>query len=192
MYERNRELKADTNEVLADNVLSCSRCSYKWVPRNQEKTPRSCPSCRSMVWMKKYGIKDCRRCGHQWSSADENPKRCPSCGTYKWDDVPTSYNCSKCRYRWNSKRDWPPKRCPRCRSTTWMVNQVAYEPKKIEDENDTKRNYALTVSKQRIDYVVRSYNEGRTCTNISLTSGIPFSIVYDIVMDNCSNDRPRI
>ncbi len=28
----------------------CDRCSHKWVPREEDETPRVCPKCKSPYW----------------------------------------------------------------------------------------------------------------------------------------------
>lgn len=189
MNNESNNSTAETRVPVGRSVLFCNRCGYHWSPRNPDKMPRSCPSCRSVVWMKKYDTKDCKRCGHQWSSTDEAPKRCPACGTYKWDESPISYQCTKCRYKWNSKREWSPKRCPNCRSTTWMNTP----PKKEEKpEKESKRTYATVVSEEEIQKVIDLYDKGQSCTKISMSSGIPFSIVYEIISDNTQTGPPKV
>ena len=31
----------------------CERCQWEWSPRNKNKTPISCPKCKSPYWNKK-------------------------------------------------------------------------------------------------------------------------------------------
>jgi DNA-directed RNA polymerase subunit RPC12/RpoP len=44
-------------EFLIDIIkqgVQCSRCGYKWVPKNKNKIPRNCanPKCNSPYWNK--------------------------------------------------------------------------------------------------------------------------------------------
>jgi rubrerythrin len=31
-------------------VFICERCEHEWVPRDPEKPPKVCPSCKSPYW----------------------------------------------------------------------------------------------------------------------------------------------
>ena len=35
-----------------DLYLSCLRCGHKWVRRNPDKLPDTCPKCKSPYWNK--------------------------------------------------------------------------------------------------------------------------------------------
>lgn len=153
----------------------CSRCSYHWKSRKKGILPKSCPSCRSTVWMKPYEKRFCERCGHEWGSSSESPRRCPLCGTYRWADTPTVYSCIRCGYKWNAKRSWPPKRCPSCRATTWNTE--------IVEVRNKKRLVSTTsaVSSDVRDDVSARYARGSSCTSISIAMGLSFNLVYTII-----------
>lgn len=172
---------------LVGNECVCVRCGHSWVARKEGPLPRSCPSCRSVSWMKKAKTVTCVRCSHKWNTSCGNPKRCPSCGTDKWNVLPEKRSCLRCGYTWNAKREWMPKRCPSCGSTTWnreieksfrKSNSVAVSM------NDIKLDQSV------IDNILDRYRKGETCTGISVETGISFSAVYAIV---CSqNESPKV
>ncbi len=169
--------------------LRCLRCFHEWSPRGNGKLPKSCPSCRSTIWMKGSHRRNCKRCHHEWESTDDSPKRCPACGTYRWDDAPTVHECNKCHYSWNAKREWPPKRCPNCRSTRWAISPTGIREK---EEKAAKRPSAVKLNEKRSESIIRYYREGQTCTKISLKTGIPFNIVYEIVLEHTAPELPKI
>jgi len=37
--------------MILDNILTCSRCVYSWVPKGK-KNPKYCPNCKSPYWNK--------------------------------------------------------------------------------------------------------------------------------------------
>lgn len=39
------------NEMPQDEILTCSRCDYQWLPRINN-LPRACPKCKSYNWKK--------------------------------------------------------------------------------------------------------------------------------------------
>jgi Primosomal protein N'' (replication factor Y) - superfamily II helicase len=173
-----RNKKSKASEKDETGALFCCRCSYSWKPRSIQNLPKNCPSCRSTVWMKPFEYLLCTRCGHEWKSTSDEPRRCPLCGTYKWNETPTVHNCIKCNHSWNAKRDWPPKRCPFCRSTTWGYRE---EEKSNKKDKKVRANYMGVISEEDTRYILDRYARGDSCTKISLTSGIPFSIVYDVI-----------
>jgi DNA-directed RNA polymerase subunit RPC12/RpoP len=73
----------------AGTLYTCSLCGHRWVSRKDDGLPKSCPKCRSTVWMKEYLRCKCLRCGHEWGTARGHPKKCPKCHSIKWD-VPAS------------------------------------------------------------------------------------------------------
>jgi len=174
-----RNKKSKASEKSGTGALFCCRCSYSWRPRNIHNLPKNCPSCRSTVWMKPFECMLCTRCGHEWKSTSDEPRRCPLCGTYKWNEVPTVHHCIKCNHNWNAKRDWSPKRCPSCRSTTWKYRE---EEKGSKKDKKVKANYMGVITEEEIKHILDRYARGDSCTKISLTSGIPFSIVYNIIL----------
>lgn len=176
-------------KMLMVDQLVCRQCLYRWAPRDRTKLPKNCPSCRTIKWMRGTMFMTCKRCGHDWISTDKHQSRCPSCGTYKWNDSPTVYKCFKCSHKWNGKRDWPPHRCPVCRSTKWKGDQAIPDDKEIKAIKKLRR---IKTSEEREDFVLRCYDDGASCTNISLTSGIPFNVVMDIVAKNREHDPPRV
>jgi len=156
-----------------------------------ENLPKNCPSCRSTVWMKPFENLTCTRCGHEWRSTDDSPRRCPSCGTYRWNDVPTVYNCVKCDHSWNAKRDWPPKRCPLCRSTTWRYRAEESE-KNRKAERKSKSSCVMSLSPEEQESIISRYSNGESCTKISLSMGIPFSVVFSVVNNTYTSDFLKI
>jgi len=66
-------------------VYRCNRCNHMWITRKTNGTPRSCPSCRSVIWDKDCKVVRCLRCNHEWTSTKERPTRCPGCHTSRWD-----------------------------------------------------------------------------------------------------------
>jgi hypothetical protein len=57
--------------------------------------------------------------------------------------------------------------------------------------DESKDGYDRRIGREDVEYVIRSYNSGLSCTKISILSGISFSIIYEIISDECS-DMPRV
>ena len=70
------------------SVYKCNRCSHVWVTRKSSGLPRSCPSCRSILWNRDCNTVRCLRCGYEWVSTSKRPGRCPGCHTSRWDTAP--------------------------------------------------------------------------------------------------------
>ena len=75
-------------------LYTCSLCGHRWVSRKDDGIPKSCPKCRSTVWMKDYLRCVCLRCGHKWGTARGRPKRCPRCHSVRWDIPDTDVHVS--------------------------------------------------------------------------------------------------
>ena len=137
--------------------------------------------------MKVYEELSCMRCGYEWRSKDKDPKRCPGCGTYKWEEKPTIFHCVKCDYIWNGKRDWSPKRCPSCRSTTWKYHPEK-EKQPIKPDKRARAYYQKTLTRDEIEKIIGLYEKGISCTEISLSMDVPFSMVFTVISDVLDSD----
>jgi hypothetical protein len=60
-----------------------------------------------------------------------------------------------------------------------------------EMDEDESREYDQKIGRENVDYVIKCYNSGFSCTKVSILSGVPFSIVYEIISGECSSS-PRI
>lgn len=171
-------------------AFSCSRCGHRWSSKNHRKIPKSCPACRSSVWMKNYDRKHCERCDHTWLSGNERPKRCPACATYNWDIPRTVYDCFKCGYSWNPKRDGPPKRCPKCSSSAWTEKSgVKRMPKQTAKR---KKGYLHTLDKHELDDIVQRYDNGDSCLEIAIATGFAYNVVFSAILGRYPGERSEI
>ena len=82
-------------QFIPGKVYTCSHCSYTWVARKKDGIPKSCPRCRSTVWMKECYVCNCVKCKHTWETSSQRPKRCPKCHSTKWD-VPIAERKANC------------------------------------------------------------------------------------------------
>ena len=165
------------------SLLRCARCSYEWIPR-KDQLPKRCPKCRSIKWNDPHLRVTCLRCGHTWNSHNGAPKRCPSCGTHQWNTPPRSYTCKRCGYSWNAKGTKVPRKCPLCSSKDWAS----------EREVDIHR---ISPQMEEVDSVLEGlimgeYRKGRTCVDISIAQGIPYSLVFEIVRRNTANINIKV
>lgn len=152
------------------STLTCTRCSYIWIPRKSE-LPKRCPKCRSIKWNDHDLKVACLRCGHVWNSHNGSPKRCPSCGTHQWNVAPKEYSCKRCGYNWVSKGRKQPKRCPMCTSRGWSTDSDP--PNSRASRNETDREFE--------DFVMKEYRRGCSCVDISISNNLPYSKVYSVV-----------
>lgn len=153
-------------------TLTCVRCLYEWIPR-KGTLPERCPQCRSVRWNNPNLAVSCLRCGHAWDSRDGNPTRCPSCGSYKWNVPREFYGCCKCGYSWFMKNSRVPARCPRCGSRDWQKPDDEVPPAVVEEEPNAVR-----------DAVMDAYRNGLGCLEISISLGMPYSLVRDMIEDD--------
>ncbi len=162
----------------SSNALRCARCSYEWMPR-KDGPPKRCPKCRSIKWDDPNLRVVCLRCSHEWNSHNGTPKRCPSCGTHQWNVPPRSFNCKRCNYVWNAKGSKIPRKCPLCSSKDWSLDKAA-------DELNSVRT-ALETEIAMEDQILKEYRRGSSCVDISISKGLPYSLVYEVVKRNNAN-----
>ncbi len=165
------------------SLLRCARCSYEWVPRRDE-LPKRCPKCRSIKWNDPHLKVTCLRCSHTWNSHNGAPKRCPSCGTHQWSTPPRSYTCKRCGYSWNAKGTKVPRKCPMCSSKEWSTDRDAESRRVIREESESE----LAIE----SLIVGEYRKGRSCVDISISRGLPYSKVYEIVRKNSANINIKV
>ena len=157
------------------SLLRCARCSYEWIPRKDE-LPKRCPKCRSIKWNDSHLRVTCLRCGHTWNSHNGSPKRCPSCGTHQWNTPPRSYTCKRCGYSWNAKGTKVPRKCPLCSSKDWASEREADFQRAPSRESE--------VDAVLEGLILGEYRKGRSCVDISISEGIPYSLVFETVKRN--------
>ena len=170
--------------VEKNNVLTCARCSYSWVPRKGQ-VPQRCPRCRSVKWNMPFLNLECKRCGYHWSSHNGSPKRCPKCGTHQWDVAPRSFTCKRCGNTWVGKGSNVPKRCPACSCREWdkdPADAVAV----------AAARHASHVSQDVVDVILEKYSDGFDCVSIAIHLGLPYSMVYDTVRSNNPNSQIKV
>lgn len=165
------------------SMLRCARCSYEWSPRKDE-LPKRCPKCRSIKWNDPHLTVTCLRCGHTWNSHNGTPKRCPSCGTHQWSTPPRSFTCKRCGYSWNAKGSKVPRKCPMCSSKEWSSDREAETRKVVKEESEAD----IMMEKM----IVGEYRRGRSCVDISIARGLPYSKVYEIVKKNNANINIKV
>ena len=124
------------------------------------------------------------RCGHTWNSHNGSPKRCPSCGTHQWNTPPRSYTCKRCGYSWNAKGTKVPRKCPLCSSKDWAS----------EREVDIQKTgpSAPEVDAVLEGLILGEYRKGRSCVDISISQGIPYSLVFEIVKRNSTANNIKV
>ncbi len=85
--------------------LNCLRCLNRWVPRNKEKLPGTCPKCSSPYWNKPRK--------NQVGTIPSN-----SAGTSPESESRVC-RIAECGHKWVSRIDKPPIVCPKCHSRNW-------------------------------------------------------------------------
>ena len=88
---------SEGTDSTAGYVYKCNRCSHLWVTRKTNGLPRSCPSCRSVIWNKTCNTIHCLHCDYEWVSTSSHPSRCPHCHTSKWDTPPVEVKVESVR-----------------------------------------------------------------------------------------------
>lgn len=166
----------------------CSMCRCYWKPRNEKKMPRSCPSCRSTVWMKPYQKKTCVRCGHVWGTTHAETKRCPACGTYRWNEAAKEYHCFRCDNVWNAKRDGVPKRCPKCNSTKWQLQIL----EGVSEGEGNNSRIAVDLDPEIKNEIMKRYGKGTSCMKIAIDMKLSFSTVFNVIARDVPVNRIRI
>ena len=129
----------------------------------------------------------CARCSYEWiPRKDQLPKRCPKCRSIKWNDPHLRVTCLRCGHTWNS-HNGAPKRCPSCplcSSKDWASDR----------EVDIHK---ISPQMEEVDSVLEGlimgeYRKGRTCVDISIAQGIPYSLVFEIVRRNTANINIKV
>ena len=128
----------------------------------KDELPKRCPKCRSIKWNDSHLRVTCLRCGHTWNSHNGSPKRCPSCGTHQWNTPPRSYTCKRCGYSWNA------------------VDIQKTGPSAPE------------VDAVLEGLILGEYRKGRSCVDISISQGIPYSLVFEIVKRNSTANNIKV
>jgi DNA-directed RNA polymerase subunit RPC12/RpoP len=152
--------------------MHCCRCSYDWFPRGSE-LPKRCPECRSIKWNSPNLLAECLRCGHKWNSHRGNPQRCPNCGSKCWNVPPKEHVCVRCGGRWTASNDRRPGKCPYCGSRYW-------DSEKDEPEKSSKGAQSK-LGPEAESRIAELYAKGVPAVKISISLGIPFSLVQGVV-----------
>ena len=56
------------------------------------------------------------------------------------------------------------------------------EERSSKKDKKIRANFMDVISEEEVEYILDRYARGDSCTKISLTSGIPFSIVYNVIL----------
>lgn len=160
------------SQFASGETLTCARCFYEWIPR-KGTPPARCPQCRSVRWNIPNLDVSCLRCGYSWDSRDGNPTRCPSCGSYKWNVPLEIHVCCKCGYSWFVKNNHVPVRCPKCDSRDWQNADDEVPSDAVEEESDSIK-----------DAIMDAYRNGLGCLEISMSLGVPYSLVREMIEDD--------
>ena len=87
-----------------------------------------------------------------------------------------SYTCKRCGYSWNAKGTKVPRKCPLCSSKDWASEREADFQRAPSRESE--------VDAVLEGLILGEYRKGRSCVDISISEGIPYSLVFETVKRN--------
>ena len=122
----------------------------------------------------------CARCSYEWiPRKDELPKRCPKCRSIKWNDSHLRVTCLRCGHTWNS-HNGSPKRCPSCGTHQWNTPPRSYTCADFQRAPSRESEVDAVLE----GLILGEYRKGRSCVDISISEGIPYSLVFETVKRN--------